>query len=321
MSDHAPPPTTEQVAASSRECRRIARGHYENFLVASVLLPRSMRQPFYHLYAFCRTADDLADESPTPEAALAGIAEFREQIRRVFEGGELKGIFIALAQTVGRFDLPRKPFDDLLDAFVDDQSIHRYRDETELLNYCRRSANPVGRLVLALAAVESADCVDENNLRLSDQVCTGLQLANFWQDVARDYRIGRIYLPQTVMQRHGFDETALQSTLQHQRPTPTAVRAAIAEQCVIARNKFDSGRPLIGRVPSWLAADIELFIRGGLATLDAIERIDYDVLRKRVRVGKLRQAWLVGRVLIRKPFLPGRSTSASQLPQTMGGDV
>jgi len=281
-----------------------------------------MRQPFYHLYAFCRMADDLADESATPQAALAGIAEFREQVRRVFEGGELKGIFIALAQTVDQFDLPRKPFDDLLDAFVDDQSVHRYQDEAQLLDYCRRSANPVGRLVLALAAADSAGSDDETNQRLSDEICTGLQLANFWQDVARDYQIGRIYLPRSVMLRHGFDESQFRSILDQRRSTPMPVRAAIAEQCAIARTKFESGKALIGRVPSWLAADVELFIRGGLATLDAIERIDYDVVRERVRVGKLRQAWLVGSVFLRNSIWPGRSSSAtSQVPQTMGGDV
>lgn len=281
-----------------------------------------MRQPFYHLYAFCRIADDLADESATPQAALAGIAEFREQVRRVFEGGELKGIFIALAQTVDQFDLPRKPFDDLLDAFVDDQSVHRYQDEAQLLDYCRRSANPVGRLVLALAAADSADSNDETNHRLSDEICTGLQLANFWQDVARDYQIGRIYLPRSVMFRHGFDESEFRSVLDQRRSTPMPVRTAIAEQCAIARTKFESGRALIGRVPSWLAADVELFIRGGLATLDAIERIDHDVLRERVRVGKLRQAWLVGSVFLRNSIWPGRSSSTtSQVAQTIGGDV
>jgi len=315
-------PTTAQITASRRQCRLIARAHYENFLVASVLLPRAMRQSFYHLYAFCRTADDLADESANSADALAGIAEYREQIRRVFEGGELNGIFIALAQTVEQFSLPRQPFDDLLDAFVDDQSVNRYRDEAQLLNYCRRSANPVGRLVLGLAAADSAGCDDETNRRLSDEICTGLQLANFWQDVARDYQIGRIYLPQSVMRRHGFDESDLRSTIDQQNPTPAPVRAAIAEQCAIARTKFESGKALIGRVPSWLAADVELFIGGGLATLDAIERINHDVLRQRVRVSKWRQAWMVGRVFFRNTFLPSRSSSTpSQVPQTISGDA
>lgn len=275
-----------------------------------------MRRPFHHVYAFCRTADDLADESSSVDEAMAGINEFREQIRRIFEGGSLEGIFIALAHTVDQFNLPRAPFDDLLDAFVQDQSVHRYDNEMQLLEYCRRSANPVGRVVLAMADSDTA-----TNLAWSDEICTGLQLANFWQDVARDFQMGRIYLPQSVMRQYGFDESEMRSIIESKAPTPTAIREAIAEQCAVARQKFVAGTPLIDRVPSWLAADLELFIHGGLATLDAIGNINYDVLRQRVKVGRWRQVWLVSKVLVKNKLSLRRGRDhSSRMAQTVGGD-
>lgn len=288
---------TPDLANSRKECKRIATSHYENFLVASVLLPRPLRQPFFDVYAFCRTGDDLADESPDTQTALDGIADYRVQIQRIYEGDPVSGIFVALAETIRELSLPRKPFEDLLDAFVQDQSIDRYEDEPQLIDYCRRSANPVGRLVLAMAL-----CDNDENVQLSDQICTGLQLANFWQDVARDFQIGRIYLPSSIMSKFGFDEELIRDGVKN-RTTAPPVRQAIAHQCAEARKRFDSGLPLIEKVPSWLSADIELFIRGGMATLNEIEKTDYDVLRQRVRVGKLQQAWMVGRVLLKRPFI------------------
>ncbi len=303
MSSNAPPTLAEipivpkavpsphsELTASRKLCRTIARSHYENFVVASVLLPRQMRQPFYDIYAFCRAADDAADDSASPETARESLAEFRRSIANVFDFEEVSGQFVALAATVQRFRLPRRPFDDLLDAFVQDQTVQRYDDESSLLHYCRRSANPVGRIVLAMGG---CDC--DEQVRLSDEICTALQLANFWQDIRRDYAIGRIYLPASVMQRHGFDETLLADTIDHTRATPQCVRTAIANQCDQARERFHRGRALIGLVPRWLAADIELFILGGLATLDAIAKSKYDVLRHRPRVSKRTQAWLVAR--------------------------
>ncbi len=283
-----------ELAASRKQCRDIARSHYENFVVASVLLPRRMRQPFYDVYAFCRAADDAADESASTAAANEALASFRISIANIYSGGEVTGPFVALAETVRRFHLPRKPFDDLLDAFVQDQTVHRYRDESMLLDYCCRSANPVGRIVLALGG-----CDTESHFRLSDDICTGLQLANFWQDVTRDFAIGRVYLPESVMHRHGFDAAVLAETITHSRPTPACVRDAIAEQCDRARGRLRRGRTLVATVPRWLAADVELFVRGGLATLDAIARIQYDVLRYRPKVSKRKQAWLVASTFVR----------------------
>ena len=151
------------------ESRRLARSHYENFLVASVLLPRRLRQPFYNVYAFCRTADDLADESASPEEAIARLADFQGQLDESFEGNPPQNLFLALMHTVEQFDLSKQPFDDLLDAFRQDQFKYRYQDFSELLEYCRRSANPVGRIVLQLGC-----CLEEQTAQLSDQICTGL---------------------------------------------------------------------------------------------------------------------------------------------------
>ena len=196
--------STAERRSAERETRRLARSHYENFLVASVLLPRRLRQPFYNVYAFCRIADDLADESGSTTAALALLSEFQSHLDQTFQGEPPNPTFIALSGTIDEFDLPKQPFDDLLDAFRQDQHKFRYADFQEISEYCRRSANPVGRLVLQLA-----DCCTPENANLSDEICTGLQLANFWQDIARDYGIGRIYLPAEEMDRFGVEESML----------------------------------------------------------------------------------------------------------------
>ncbi len=297
-------PISEQLRSSRKQCRKIATSHYENFLVASVLLPRSMRQPFYDVYAFCRTADDIADESDSKEAATRGLADYRKQIAEIYSAAptttnfsDHQGLFTALADTIARFDLPRDPFDALLDAFEQDQVTDRYDNQEQLLKYCQRSANPVGRLVLAMA-----DCRDERSLKLSDQICTALQLTNFWQDIARDFKMGRIYLPKSVMNEHGFGEELIQQSIHDGTPTPLEIRQAVSELCDQARQRFKQGRELTQRVPSWLAADVELFVRGGLATLDAIERAGFDVLQRRVKIGKTRQAWMTIKVVLASRF-------------------
>ncbi len=287
-----------ELAAAQTLCRQISRSNYENFIVASILLPREMRQHFDNVYAFCRTADDLADESQSSDIALAGLAVLRRNITNLYAGKKVSGMFMALADTVQRFQLPREPFDDLLDAFVQDQTVHRYPDLATLREYARRSANPVGRIVLTMA-----DCRSDEHFSLSDEICTALQFTNFWQDVARDFAIGRIYLPADAMQRHGVDATLIADTLSQAHPTPLCVREAIAQQCEQTRIGLQLGRPLITMVPGWLAADIELFIEGGLATLNAIDRIDYNVLQQRPTVSKRQQAWLVMRTFFRSKIL------------------
>ncbi|KAA5544508.1 squalene synthase HpnC [Roseiconus nitratireducens] len=267
-------------------CRRLARSHYENFLVASILLPRRLRQPFYNIYAFCRTADDLADQSPSPEAALTALDDLQSDLDATFAGHPPDtSFFPALAHTVETFDLAKKPFEDLLSAFRQDQHVTQYASMPELIDYCTRSANPVGRIVLQLAGQ-----LNEQTAPLSDQICTGLQLANFWQDVKRDWEIGRVYLPQDACRRHGVQPRDLADSR-----TPETLKSLLAQLCDDAEAHFHRGLPLAEHVPRWLAGDIRLFAHGGLATLQAIRKIDFDVLRVRPKVTKMVQLKLMTR--------------------------
>ncbi|QDV46933.1 All-trans-phytoene synthase [Stieleria neptunia] len=301
MSSGTTPPI--ELKKSQRYCRQLATSHYENFLVASILLPRRMRQPFYNIYAFCRTADDIADESADARTALDGLDRLQTQIDRLFalqttadhqpqadSPTPTAGLFPALADTVATFRLDKQPFDDLLSAFRQDQRIKQYETTPQLIDYCSRSANPVGRLVLQLA-----DSLDPTTAALSDQICTGLQLANFWQDVSRDHAIGRVYLPADVRERFGVSVSMLAEP-----STPPALRESLAFLCDQAENHFRRGLPLADHVPAWLRGDIKLFAHGGLATLDAIRAIDFDVLRVRPKVGKIKQGLLVARATLGK---------------------
>lgn len=282
----------DRLASARAATAKIAKSHYENFLVASVLLPRRLRQPFFDVYAFCRTADDLADESPTPLVATERLADFQRQLDAAFAGSPDSDLFVALAETAITFDLPQTPFDDLLSAFRQDQVKTRYADHDELVDYCRRSADPVGRIVLMLGGVTDGD-----SIALSDQICTGLQLANFWQDVARDHAIGRIYLPQSDLDDFGVTEPMIADGIAS-RTTPGPVRELIRFQCDRAEGYFRRGLPLADRVPGWLAADVRLFAHGGLATLAAVRRIDFDVLRIRPKVGKATQMMMLARAAV-----------------------
>lgn len=285
---------------SRRFCKRLATSHYENFLVASILLPRRFRQPFYSIYAFCRTADDVADESGSPERALAGLEKLQNSVDAMFgkvrcgfsgvPGTECRvdNLFPALSDTVATFELDKQPFDDLLSAFRQDQHCVEYESESQLLDYCRRSANPVGRMLLQLAG-----CCDDENAALSDEICTGLQLANFWQDVSRDHAIGRIYLPRDQREAFGVSPASLAGST-----TPPSLRKLLCELCSRAEAHFRRGLPLADRVPSWLSSDIKLFAHGGLATLNAIRRIDFDCLRVRPKVSKTTQLSLVARAVL-----------------------
>ncbi|MEL6104452.1 MAG: squalene synthase HpnC [Planctomycetota bacterium] len=280
--------TRTTLRQSEQFARRLARSHYENFLVASILLPRRLRQPFYNIYAFCRTADDVADESPDPQTALRGLQTLQSQIDATFANEPPTATFFpALATTIATFRLDKTPFDDLLSAFRQDQRKTEYASDAELIDYCSRSANPVGRMVLSLA-----ESLTEETAVLSDHVCTGLQLANFWQDVARDLTIGRIYLPSDRLQKYGVEASML-----HGNATPTPLRELLEELCDEAETRFDRGLPLAVKVPKWLAGDIRLFAHGGKQTLRAIRDIDYDVLRIRPTVGKMKQLRLVARAM------------------------
>src|SRR6185503_424862 len=192
-------PTDE---AAIRYTRQLAHSHYENFTVVSILLPKSLRQDFCNIYAFCRTADDLGDEVRDRTRASEYLARFRQQTRDCYAGKASTPVFRALKQTIAKHDIPIEPFLDLIDAFEQDQRVDRYDTFEQVLDYCRRSANPVGRLVLYLCGYS-----DPERQRLSDKICTALQLANFWQDVRRDIdERDRIYLPRETMQQFGVSE-------------------------------------------------------------------------------------------------------------------
>ncbi len=269
-------------------CRRLAKSHYENFLVATVFLPRRLRQPFFNVYAFCRTADDLADESPSPEIASEELDRFQSLLDQAFAGRPHSEIFVALKHTATQFELPQEPFDRLLIAFRQDQTQTRYETRAELLHYCHHSANPVGEILLRLCG-----CLSTENVRLSDQICTGLQLVNFWQDVKRDFAIGRIYLPRETMHRFHVSEDELRTdSASSKLRQAIAVETEYAEQCLLR------GLSLAEVVPPWFARDVQLFVHGGIAVAQAIRKQDFDVLRtrpivsKRVQLGLLVKAWL-----------------------------
>lgn len=270
--------------------RWLARHHYENFPVASLLLPGRLRQDFYNLYAYCRWADDLGDEMGDPAESLRLLAWWGEELEAMYAGRVRHPVFLALRRTVERHDLPKQPLADLLRAFVQDQTVRRYPSYAELLAYCRYSANPVGRLVLHLCGYRDAE-----RQALSDATCTALQLANFWQDVAVDLERDRVYLPLEALQRHGYSLEELQA----RRVTP-AFRSLMQEAVGLARRLFEQGLPLAERVDRRLGVDIELFSRGGLRVLERIERQNYDVLTRRPVVSRLDRARLLLAALARR---------------------
>jgi squalene synthase HpnC len=271
-------------------CRRLAQTHYENFSVATLLLPRRLTQHFHNVYAYCRWADDLGDETADGTEALRLLAWWREEVLRCYDGRPHHPVFVALQQTIQRFAIPAKPFLDLLLAFEQDQRVKRYDTYAQLLDYCVYSANPVGRLVLYLC-----ESFDEERACLSDSICTGLQLANFWQDVARDFAIGRVYLPAEDRQRFGYTEEDLEA----RRFTP-AFAELMRFEVERARRLFDDGLALVPRMPGDVRIDIELFARGGLAILRKIEDIGYNVWQTRPALAKWEKAALLGGALWRR---------------------
>lgn len=283
-------PQAPDLQSAERQCRRLARSHYENFLVASILVPRRHRQAMYNVYAFCRTADNLADESASPALATRSLDAFQQHLDDTFAGSPPPNIFLALADTIDQYGLSKQPFDDLLAAFQQDQEKNRYATRDELFDYCQCSADPVGRIVL-----EIAGCCDESRQSLSNKICTALQLVNFCQDVARDHQIGRIYFPTEDWNRHGVCESMFAEST-----TSEPLKHLIAEYCELAESMFTAGVPLSNEVPKWLAGDIKLFAHGGLATAQTIREIDFDVLRIRPTVGKWKQLKLLARAVLGK---------------------
>lgn len=272
--------------------RWLATHHYENFHVVSFLLPKRLHQDFYNVYAFCRWSDDLGDEIGDHLESLRLLAWWRAQLELLYEGSASHPVFIALAGTIERHDIPKQPFADLIRAFVQDQTVTRYRTFDELFRYCRYSANPVGRLVLYLCGYR-----DARRQELSDKTCTALQLANFWQDVSVDLKKDRVYLPSEVLEKHGCRGEDLFA----RRETPE-FRAAMKEAVSVARGLFQEGLPLVSMVDRRLSVDLDLFSRGGLKILDKIERQKYNVLRRRPAISRRERAILLLGTLARVAF-------------------
>jgi squalene synthase HpnC len=285
------------LGAAREYCQRLARSHYENFSVASLLLPRRLLPHFHAVYAYCRWADDLADEVGAGADALELLDWWRGELDQCYQGRPRHPVMVALLPTIDRFAIPPTPFLNLLTAFEQDQHVKRYATFEDLLGYCENSANPVGHLVLYLGEV-----FESRRARLSDFICTGLQLANFWQDVARDYAIGRVYLPLEDLERFGCSIEDIAS----RRFSPSFAEL-LRFEVERTRTLFQQGLPLVPLMPADLQADIELFSRGGLAILGKIEQTNYNVLTSRpalsrwdkgslllgVAWGRLR-AWLPG---------------------------
>lgn len=281
-------------------CARLTASHYENFHVVTWLTPRPLRPAFQSIYAFCRWSDDLGDEVGDPARAQALLAWWRSELRALYAGEARHPVMLALADTVREFAIPLEPFEALISAFEQDQVVTDYETYPQLLDYCTRSANPVGHLVLYLARAFNPE-----NAQLSDATCTALQLANFWQDVARDLEIGRIYLPREDRMQFGVADADL-----HSRRFSAEFAALLRFEVERTRRLFEEGLPLIARMPPALAVDVDLFSRGGLAILGAIEASGFDVLSARPKLGKVTKMGLLGRALVGR-LRPGLALSPS----------
>src|SRR6185437_14709138 len=286
------------LAEAQQYTRWLATHHYENFSVVSWLLPSRLHQHFYNVYAYCRWADDLGDEVKDAKHALKLLDEWDEELQRAYRGEAKHPVLIAVGETARACDIPIEPFRDLLIAFRQDQTAHRYATWDAVIEYCRYSANPVGRLVLYLMGYRDAE-----RQALSDATCTALQLANFWQDVGRDLEKGRIYIPLELATAHGVTEDDIVS-----KRFDSDYAELMKELIARTRALFAVGAPLAGRVSPEFRVDLELFNRGGCAVLDAIESIGYDTLNRRPALDRGVQARLLGRALISRILSSFRST-------------
>ena len=287
---YAIPSKAPSLVEAREYCARLARTHYENFSVATWFLPKRLRQHFFNVYAYCRISDDLGDEVGDAAASLALLDQWQAELDACYDGAPKHPVFVALAETVRKFDIPKHEFSDLLVAFRQDQTVTRFETFEDVLGYCHHSANPVGHLVLYLCGYG-----DTERQQLSDYTCTALQLANFWQDVSVDYAKGRIYLPLADMRRFEVSEDDIMCG----RNTP-AFRALMRFEVERAREWFQRGLPLVGKVDRDLAIDIELFSRGGQEILRAIEKQDYAVLGNRPAISKRRKLALVVEAALHK---------------------
>jgi squalene synthase HpnC len=331
--EYAIPSTAPTLNEARNYCRRLATSHYENFSVATWFLPKALHRHFYNVYAYCRISDDLGDEVGDTKVSLALLDRWEQELDATYGGlgnatpgvtgnaslpaagarpaaGALGNaalpaagawvrhpVFVALAETIQSCGIPKHEFSDLLQAFRQDQTVTRYESFEDLLGYCRNSANPVGHLVLYLCGYK-----DEERQRLSDYTCTALQLANFWQDVSVDWKKGRVYLPLEDLRRFGVNEDQIAEG-RFNRQFGELMRFEVER----ARQWFAQGLPLVQKVNRSLALDLELFSRGGLAILQAIEKQEYDVLARRPSLSKFCKAELAVRALAGRVALFGRA--------------
>lgn len=281
-----------------RYCQRLAQTHYENFTVGSWLLPKPKRRHVYAIYGYCRTVDDLGDEATSPvdpsltvetasnvsveDLRLSLLDRWQAELEACYDGTPTHPVMIALRETIHEFQIPREPFLKLIEANRMDQRTQRYPTYSDLLNYCDHSANPVGHLFLYLFGYR-----DQERQCLADSTCTALQLANFWQDVARDYQKGRIYLPLEDLARYGYTESDLAQGVEND-----AFRELMAFEVERAMDLFRQGAALVPMLDGSCKLDVALFTRGGVAVLDAIRRQDYKVLTARPSLSRARKGLL-----------------------------
>jgi len=278
MAPAAPPEVSAaNLAEAYGYCTRLARSHYENFTIASWLMPRAMRPHMHSIYAYARIADDFADELADKAQSLGKLDEWERELDLAYAGAPRHPVMIALADTARRFAIPREPFADLLRAFRSDVNFSGFETIDDLLEYACYSANPVGRIVLYLFGYRDAE-----RQELSDLVCSGLQLANFWQDVAIDLTKGRIYFPRCDLERFNVTPADLRAGLM----SPAFV-ALMQHEIEFARDRLMRGAQLSRLVDRRLRRDILMFAGGGLAILRAIERAGYDVFTRRPKLTKI----------------------------------
>jgi squalene synthase HpnC len=283
------PPT--DVDSAQAFTWQLAHSHYENFSVISKVLPRQYRQDFCNIYAFCRIADDLSDEVHDREESLKLLRRFRQSTLAMYAGQPDAITFSALQATVRSREIPIQPFIDLIDAFEQDQRVNRYSTFEQLLDYCRRSADPVGRLVLYVCGYS-----DQARQKLSDYTCTALQLANFWQDVRGDLLDrNRIYLPKETMEQFGITEEQLRAGICDEK-----YRQCIKFEVDRAQAMLDQGDSLLPLMDESVRPQIELFGLGGKAILQAIRRQNYDTLTTRPALSKWQKGSLVFRAMVGK---------------------
>ncbi|MFQ3582712.1 MAG: squalene synthase HpnC [Chloracidobacterium sp.] len=302
-------PTSDASALSPADayahCRRVALGHYENFPVGSLVLPASVRPHVYAVYAFARAADDFADEGTlTAEQRLASLADWRRQLVACPSGNATHPVFVALGHTIRQHALPMELFHDLLDAFELDVRRARHATFDDLLDYSRRSANPVGRLILLLFGHRDPDWH-----RMADAICTALQLTNFWQDILVDLQKDRIYLPLTEMAAHGYGETDL---LAHRyTPAFVALMDSLAQRTAAL---FEQGRPLCALAPGRLGVELRLIWLGGTTILRALRQMAFNVFERRPTLSLRDKARMAAGALRRTAFSKASPLTTLRMP-------